>query len=184
MGEQSHVSRVSPDPSKAFSNSFFACLFARVNLTDPVERFSEAHRASLSSDIARPGEAEQARAATSSAPACPPWPSGLERLRRALVCSCFLEVSLCFRTLGFLKCSLVFFFVAFAKVVSMFVSCPDVSQFSCGFSCSKLSRAFWTFQVFSTFLGCLVPARPRSDFEQSVLKAELRRCFQMPEKPA
>ena len=82
INEQSQVSRASRDPNLAFSRTLFKRLFVRVSLSSAVEHSSEAHRAGLSSDIARPSEAEQARAAISNAPANP---SGFDPLRRARV---------------------------------------------------------------------------------------------------
>ena len=91
--EQSQMFRASCDPSTAFSNSFFARLFIRVSLSSDVERTTARPsglerrirelprgRAGLSSDFARPSEAEQPRAAISSAPAAP-------RLTRAAISS-------------------------------------------------------------------------------------------------
>ena len=93
IDEQSQVFRASHDPDTASSNSFFGRLFIRLSLSSAVERPSEADRAGLSSNFARPGDAEQARAAISIAPA---RPSELERPRPArvfLVFSSFLKVS-------------------------------------------------------------------------------------------
>ena len=78
----SELEQSSPTRAQPF-NSFSARLFVRVSLSSAVERYSEDHGAGLSTDIARPTAAEQARAAISRA-------SKTEQVRAASAGSRFL----------------------------------------------------------------------------------------------
>lgn len=93
------MSRASREPRQAFPNSFFARLVVRVSLSSATERSTDAHRAGSSSDIARPSDADQARAAIPSGARAASAGSSFR------VSLCFLEFTWCSRFLKFSRVS-------------------------------------------------------------------------------